>query len=422
MPVAYRPTTVGRRQRVRDFAGRVASPVRVLMALTFLALLSGRYSVRIWGPEHELEVRWALATLALLLFLVWLVVDHPAVIPRAMGPCFGWFTAWCFWMVLSSLWSPTETDWLGQVSDIVLLWALTALSASLFSRIELRNFWVLWVLVLAAGVVYLVGAMAGSSGHPGRLSAFGGGPNVFVRVMVLGAVAGVALATHSRRLFFLLPVPFLLIGALLSGSRGGVIAALIAGLAALLVLGGVVGVYRLLLGCAAVGGVSMLVWHLLGADQREFLYSRFVVQTIENRYLSGRSDRASHALSMYDDNPGFGQGLGSFGVTYGSAADYAHNLILSVAAEGGLVGLVLLLASLVGFVITVAKCLKEPEVVFPSLSALVVFVASMFSGDYYDTRFMWFFMVVACVAARRDRAQRGPDHGSRFQPPGSFAD
>ena len=43
------------------------------------------------------------------------------------------------------------------------------------------------------------------------------------------------------------------------------------------------------------------------------------------------------------------------------------------------------------------------------LAALFVLVASMFSGDYYDSRLLWFFLGVAVVAARRTSPERRAD-------------
>ena len=72
---------------------------------------------------------------------------------------------------------------------------------------------------------------------------------------------------------------------------------------------------------------------------------------------------------------------------------YPHNLILEIAAEGGVIAL--LLFSLIIFVII--KRWFRPKTLennFTFLLALLFFFASMFSGSIYDTRFMWIFLTL----------------------------
>ena len=137
-----------------------------------------------------------------------------------------------------------------------------------------------WMLL--AGLVYFAGAVTGSPG-PGaqgqtrskpRAVLARGGPNVFVRVMILSALAAYSSAASRRQLLFLLALPPLLLGAVLSGSRGG----LLAGVVVLLL--GVAGVLKrlprgaLTLSVIGASATVILVPKVLGVAAQEGLAKR----------------------------------------------------------------------------------------------------------------------------------------------------
>lgn len=110
-----------------------------------------------------------------------------------------------------------------------------------------------------------------------------------------------------------------------------------------------------------------------------------------------------------------GGGLDSFFVRFGFSQDlsYPHNLVLDVAATGGLIGLGLLVvfaASLVRHCRPVARMSHDRLAMLAGV--LFVTAASLFSGDFYDSRFLWIFAVLAvnCPAEREQRA--GPTTSS----------
>jgi O-antigen ligase len=133
----------------------------------------------------------------------------------------------------------------------------------------------------------------------------------------------------------------------------------------------------------------------------ELFQDRFVEQTVQQRYLSDRTSIWQAAWQLFADNPIGGAGLDGFYGLIGvnRAIEYPHNYVLGVAAEGGLVGLILLGTAIVLWARTVRRG-GDPRVTVPAvLAAVFVFVSSLFSGDYYDARLAWLFAAMAAAAA-----------------------
>jgi O-antigen ligase len=81
--------------------------------------------------------------------------------------------------------------------------------------------------------------------------------------------------------------------------------------------------------------------------------------------------------------------------------------VLATLAESGFLGGLLLMSAVISFL---AAALKTRPLTKDALFALVIgiylFFASMFSGDYYDSRMMWFFLCVAVIESRRAAERR----------------
>jgi O-antigen ligase len=258
----------------------------------------------------------------------------------------------------------------------------------------------------AAAWLYFVVAAAGFGRQSnGRWAVPGGGPNVFVRIMVIGAFTSVYFYFRGRRrIFWLLGLPAFLTGALASGSRGGLVAmfvTLLLGLpSALQRLGNRGGSLRKpIMATVALGGVT---WLIAGDAIGAFVQKRFVTETFQQGYTSGRSELFKYALHLFLERPFFGTGVNGFSAVanLGYYERYVHNLPLAVAAEGGVVGLFLLINTWVQLRHEFAKVPREER----SLEARAagycgVFVggASLFSGEYYDARLMWVLLVLAAV-------------------------
>lgn len=118
----------------------------------------------------------------------------------------------------------------------------------------------------------------------------------------------------------------------------------------------------------------------------------------------------AEARQNFEHSPVWGGGLGSFNLTRASefgrrigfddAVRYPHNLPLEVATELGILGLLpLAVLGLVVTQITFGRSLVRPEI---KMLLVVGFVTSLSSGDLSDHRLLW-FGVALCLAAPNKR-------------------
>ncbi|WP_159149474.1 O-antigen ligase family protein [Dietzia lutea] len=258
----------------------------------------------------------------------------------------------------------------------------------------------LWWSAYGVGILFALAGLASGAGSQGRFSAFGGGPNTFVRVVFIGLLAAVVLAIYRGQARYLIPVPLLVVAVLLSGSRGGLVAS---ALATLFLLGAIyrrIGLRAIVLSIAGVGAALGLLafGSPLGNEVRKLLAQRVVTEAIGEGNLSGRSGLYAEAIRVFLENPLFGVGASGFAQvqTVISGESHAHNLILSTLAEGGVLG---------GAVLALAfyACSRRLQfggkasilAVGASAGAVFIFVAAQFSGYYFDFRLFFLFVALA---------------------------
>jgi O-antigen ligase len=370
-----------------------------------LVAIGGRFTLDRAGFP---DLAWVdLRVIGLAVALVVLIVDvarrpRPPAGPRREG----WLVAtvvFLLFQVASGLWAPPAARVGPQTLDLVLMAALT-LAFYLYAvgdpEAVIR---VSFLLFHLAAIVFALAALfINGPGEQGRYSAFGGGPNVFVRIQILGVISAVALCMIHRRRWPLLAVPLFLLAAVLSGSRAGLLAGLAVGAAALWKIR-----HRLRAGPVAAAGVglvaaSVAVWAFAPPAFISLFQQRFVEQTVEQHYLSDRTSIWQAALRLAEEHPLAGTGLDGFygliGVNQG--IEYPHNYVLGVAAEGGLLGIGLLTTAVVLWAATVRGGGVRPKLTGLAVAAAVfVALSSLFSGDYYDARLFWLFAAMAAAAA-----------------------
>jgi O-antigen ligase len=109
---------------------------------------------------------------------------------------------------------------------------------------------------------------------------------------------------------------------------------------------------------------------------------------------NGRSQLWSEAWGLFTSHPLFGAGTGSF-FGFDGLNQYPHNLFLEVAAELGLVGLVLLVVFLASSWFGVVRAARRfglpgrPEVALVASLFTAALVNAMFSGDITTNGGLW---------------------------------
>lgn len=377
----------------------------LLLFGVYIALLAGRFSLdRLSDNLPGIDLRLVMIYVLGVAYMVWLAGAHQFLPPRVRARGALLLSLWLGWMALSAAWSPAGARVDDALLDLGLLAGFLLIAVGLVSRLPREVTSKVWRWVFWTGVIYFLGAMVEGPGVQGRYSAFGGGPNVFVRIMVLGAIAALYLSVVRGKARYLSAIPAFAVGAALSGSRGGLLSAAILLLLFLVPIIRMLGAKRTFAFTliAAVGTSAMLAWR--GSEITQFVADRFIRQTLVERYSSGRTDITQHALALWGEHGLVGTGLDGYYVLQPQQDrfEYPHNLLLASAAEGGSIGAALLILAILVFLLAVRRSRPVPAVAFVSLLAGVyLFVTSMFSGDYYDSRLMWFFFCLASVEAAR---------------------
>lgn len=308
--------------------------------------------------------------------------------------------------IASGLWAPSAARVGPQTLDLVLMIALVVafyLYAIGDPKTVVRQ--TFWLFYVAAVVFALAALFINGPGEQGRYSAFGGGPNVFVRIQILGIISAIAVFLFTRKLWVLLAVPLFMLAAVLSGSRAGLLAGLAVGGVALLKLRRKLRAGPVIAAVVVLVVAGAVIWQFAPPAFTSLFQERFVEQTVEQHYLSDRTDIWAAAWQLAVDHPFAGAGLDGFygliGVNQG--VEYPHNYVLGVAAEGGAIGIGLLTTAILLWANTVRRRNALPQHTqmtgLAVAAAVFVGLSSLFSGDYYDSRLAWLFAALAAAAA-----------------------
>ena len=373
---------------------RTAAAAGALALLVALFMLSGRWSVaRVFHIEDSLlyQVRFWVALAMVLVALI------PGV-PSRRRPGLGALALFVGYFAASALWAPSRAIAVDKVLELLLLaaavWSAHRLSSWVPPGELTKALWTVLTLLLA--MFALLGLAAGTSG--GRLAVLGGGPNVFGRNMGLLALVCTAASLRGRRRPALV-VAAIVAGALvlLSGSRGALVATAV-GMAALLYAG------RLRVSRAFVSIAILVALGVFGALYTDVGQSavaafehRVLDLTLGQDYDSGRAGLYQSAIDLGLQSPVIGHGVGAF-KAHGLGV-YPHNLFLEAFAEGGFLGVLVLLGVLgrgLYFVVT-----RAPGVAAIDTAGFVLLlVAAQFSGDFYDSRGV--FLLALLLEPRRE--------------------
>jgi O-antigen ligase len=255
------------------------------------------------------------------------------------------------------------------------------------------------VLVIGGALAVVASAAAVSTVGAERLAVLGGGPNVFGRMMGYAALASLYYWRRSGYTLVFLPavsVSALLV--LLSGSRGSLVA-LVISIATFVILE--VRSLRRLASMAIVVAVfswCVVTYTEVGQAAVRRYDERVQGLLVQDRYSAGRDHLYRSAYELGLSEPVWGAGLAAFpGLGLGV---YPHNVFLEVFCEGGSIGLVLLLLA---FGLSVPPLMRGGRDGAVLAGLVLSFVASQFSGDYYDSRGVFAFLMIA-VSLRREEA------------------
>ena len=170
-------------------------------------------------------------------------------------------------------------------------------------------------------------------------------------------------------------------------------------------------------------GAAYFCWDYVG-DQHELSTLRRLETLVSGNDFGGsaetRLDMWRVCLQAWPEKPVFGHGLGSFAVLYQNIDErlFPHNLVLELAVETGLVGVVLLmLLLLVAFrnLVFQGRLSEDPLRILVFVLLVNTFLQVMVSGDIPDNREFFGLLGLTCLVYRKvpsDEKNRAPYVGA----------
>jgi O-antigen ligase len=211
------------------------------------------------------------------------------------------------------------------------------------------------------------------------------------------------------RIVALAVAPLLTVAFLASGGRGPVVG-LVAGLVVLLSLPAAGARRRRLMVLGVVVLSVALASQIVPGDAMDRAAS-VIVGGSGGLDSNGRTELWAQAWSLFAENPWLGIGTGGFAAV-SPLEVYPHNLVLEVAAEFGLLGLVPLVLALIAGVVAIARSVRAPLATDRGLSVLVAalftaaLVNAMFSTDITANSDVWLLLGLGVGLASRVPAGR----------------
>lgn len=371
-----------------------AADVRIGMALTLaliylpLAFVSLELAITLWLPIAFLEAMPAfnLAVKAggLVLVGLWftLIGKRREIIAGALGRnpvVWGAVGMLLVWLTLTLIWATDR----GEVYADLWHWYADALLMIIIATTFVTGRTIRWLMiafVVGAAISVLQGMATGGlstssdavfTDSEGRLSGGLGDPNFLAAAIIPAAVLSLCLIPGTRSIWgkwaLVSVLPVFALGLAASESRGGIVAAIAAMAAAVVVFKR----QR-----AAVVAIVIVIVSVVAAW---FVVSPTAWQRITETESggSGRSDLWAVAWRVFEDQPVAGAGLNNFIVVSGDYLqqpgtikradlivddrEVVHNAYLQMLAEGGIVGLGLMLTIMLGTVTAAGAALRRFE-------------------------------------------------------------
>lgn len=354
--------------------------------------------------EYALDFGEPVGNIARVAGVLLLVVMVPAGLQAGRARRPGWLQwlvlALFLWYCCSALWTINEDATLDRLRGafqvmmpVWLLWELTEEPEDLrvLMRAYVAGTWVLAVLTL-------VNFASPEAADQTRFVAEGQDPNDVSRFLDLGLPMAALLLNAERRwwtrLLALGYLPVGLLSVLLTGSREGLLAGVLA------LAGGFVLLFRrrperLVPALFAVPLLAALIWTMVPEATFERLAT--IPEQVQGGDLNQRLNIWTAGWQAFARAPFFGSGEGTFvAAAHLAPIDTAHNTLLSLAVEGGVVTLILSGAIVLACAWSVARMRGALRLGFGTL--LAVWCLTCLAATVEQNRSTWVVLgLIACA-------------------------
>jgi O-antigen ligase len=324
---------------------------------------------------------------------------------------FLWFCIGCFWTIDSAA---TLAKLRGYFQEMMILWLVWEFAETPADLRTLLRAWVAGSWLLAILSLANFTSVQAIEAQQIRVAATGQDPNDVARFLNLGFLLAALLADSeprwpNRRFTRIFDrvlgigyLPLGLVAVLLTASRGGFLAVLVA-LAGCAILFGRNHRKALLAFASALPVLAAALWLIIPHPVFERLAT--IPEQLQSGDLNQRINIWSAGWDAFTRSPYFGTGVGTFVTAAGlSPIDTAHNTALSIAVAGGLVAVFLAAAV---FVLVVRSTLETPGSLRIALffSVLTWALTSMVA-TVEENRTTWLLFAVVALSARLSAEDR----------------
>lgn len=358
--------------------------------------------------EYSLDLGEPLGNIARILGLLLILVAIPAVLQagrlRTPGPLLWLVLAFYLWFCCSYFWTIVPLQTLEKMrsyfQEMMIVWLVWEFAESPRDLRTLLRAYVAGSCVLAVLTLANFASPEAIASGQIRFAATGQDPNDVARFLDLGLPLAALLANCERRwparLLSLCYLPLGLIAVLLTASRGGFLAAIVAlaGCGILLFRSHARGV---LAGILALPAIAATLWFTVPHAIFERLAT--IPEQLHRGNLNQRLNIWNAGWHAFVHAPLFGTGAGSFVAAAGlNPLDTAHNTALSILVSGGLCAFFLALAILV----LTARSVQQTHgsLRLALATALLVWIVTSVVATVEESRTTWLLLAFIALAGR----------------------
>ena len=358
--------------------------------------------------EYSLELGEPLGNIARVVGLLALLAAITAVLQtghlRTPGLMQWLVLAFFLWLCCTYFWTieaaETVAKLRGNFQELMIVWLVWEFAEDAGDLRALLRVTVAGSWVLAALTVANFASAEAFANAQVRFAAIGQDPNDVARFLDLGFPLAALLVNSERRwLWRLLAVGYLplgLLGVLLTASRGGFLAAVVA-----LVGSGLLLAYghpkRVLAGALALPALAAALWFIVPHESFERLAT--IPEQLQGGDLNQRLNIWTAGWHAFVRAPFFGTGAGSFVSAAGlGPIDTAHNTALSIAVSGGLVALFLATAIVAAAIWSIAQ--THGPLKWAMAVALLVWLTTSVVATVEENRTTWLLLALIALAGR----------------------
>jgi O-antigen ligase len=358
--------------------------------------------------EYSLDLGEPLGNIARILGLLLILVAVPAVLQagrlRTPGPMQWLVLAFYLWFCCTYFWTIDPLATLEKMrsyfQEMMIVWLVWEFAESPRDLRSLLRAFVAGSWVLAALTVANLGSPEAAAAGQIRYAATGQDPNDVARYLDLGFPLAALLLTSERRwptrLLALGYLPLGLFAVLLTASRGGFLAAVVA-LASCGILLARTHLKSVLAGILALPALAAAIWFAVPHETLERLTT--IPEQLQGGNLNQRSNIWTAGWHAFVHAPLFGTGAGSFVAAAGTnPLDTAHNTALSILVGGGLCAFFLAVA----IVALAARSIFQTHgpLRLALATALTVCIFTSLAATLEENRTTWLLLGVIAFAGR----------------------